>query len=84
MYKMILHKNQEKSFPYCNTGHLEVKNGWFLLVSGIKSLTPHVTPTPIGFNEDTRLPWDGSEGEEWDECMGLRVKDMHNERNDLW
>jgi hypothetical protein len=33
MYKMILNKNQEKSFPSCNNCHLEVKDGWFLLVS---------------------------------------------------
>lgn len=83
MYKMISNKNQGKSFPYCNNCHLKVKNDW-LLVSGVKCLPPHVTPTPIGFYEDTQLPWDGSEGEEWDECMGLKAKDMHNERYDLW
>lgn len=81
---MILNKNQEKSFPCCNNCHLEVKNGCFLLVSGVNLYPLLVTPTPIGFDEDTHLSWDGSEGEEWDECMWLRVKDMHNERNDLW
>lgn len=80
MYKMFFNKKNNKSLPSRSNEPFESEE-WLVFISVVLNLRPHIElqhrqiPTP--WDERVRVT-NGVMG------MGLRVKDMHNGRHDLW